>query len=264
MTAARAPQETGVASMIWLRSLAFSVLFWLWTAALYLPCLVFLAPGVPQRWVRRAGLLWIRGVMALLRWVAGIDFELRGRENLPEGACLIASKHQSAWDTLVFPLLVDEPSYVMKQELLQVPVFGWYMRRYGMVAIDRAGGAKALRRMVAESRQILDAGRKLVIFPEGTRVPPGETRLYHPGVAALYRELGVPAVPVALTSGRHWGRRAFLKRPGTIYLEILPPIPPGLDRRTFMDRLARDLEGASERLLARSEAGPAPERDRAA
>jgi 1-acyl-sn-glycerol-3-phosphate acyltransferase len=234
--------------MIWLRSLAFNLCFWVWTVAIQVPGLVLLLPGVPRLWIISAGRVWIAGVMALLRRVAGIDDRVRGLDNLPDGPCLIASKHQSAWDTLIFNLILADPSFVVKRELLHLPFFGWYLRRYGVVGVDRAGGAQALKRMVQESRAIARTGRKIVIFPEGTRVKPGETRPYHPGVAALYRDLGLPVVPVALTSGDHWGRRAFRKVPGTIELEFCPPIPAGLSRKAFMNRLSTDLETATERL----------------
>jgi 1-acyl-sn-glycerol-3-phosphate acyltransferase len=234
--------------MILLRSALFNLAFWVWTLALQLPGVVLLLPGVPRMWIIRAGRVWIAGVMALLKYVAGIDSEIRGRDRLPAGPCLIAAKHQSAWDTLIFNLILDDPSFVVKRELLHLPFFGWYLRRYGVVGVDRAGGAQALKRMVKETHGIARMRRKLVIFPEGTRVKPGETRPYHPGIAALYRDLNLPVVPVALTSGEHWGRRAFRKVPGTIKLEFCDPIPPGMSRRAFMDRLSADLEAASERL----------------
>lgn len=246
--------------MIWLRSFLFNIAFWVWTAAIHLPGLVLLLPGVPRTWILVPGRVWAAGVMWLLRVITGVRSEIRGQENLPDGPCLIASKHQSAWDTLIFSLVLHDHSFVLKQELLWIPVFGWYLKRYGVVAIDRQGGAKALRRMVRESQAIAGRGRKIVIFPEGTRVPPGETRAYHPGVAALYRELQLPVVPVALTSGDHWGRRAFRKVPGTIRLAFLPPIPPGLSRKDFMARLSRDLEAGSAE-LRHADTAATPARD---
>lgn len=242
--------------MIWLRSFAFAVAFWLWAAAVHLCSLPLLLPVFPRDRIIRAGRLWIRGVVWLLRTLAGIDYEIRGREHLPDRPCLIAAKHQSAWDTLIFNLILRDPSFVVKRELLSLPFFGWSLKRYGVVPVDRAGGAKALRRMVAESKAVARQGRSIVIFPEGTRVRAGETRPFHPGVAALYRELDLPVVPVALTSGDHWGRGAFLKRPGTIRLEFLPPIPPGLDRKAFMQRLGADLESATARLRGEPAAAP--------
>ena len=129
-----------------------------------------------------------------------------------------------------------------------VPFFGWLLRRAGMIPVDRAGRASALRDMIGQAKQRTVQGRPLLIFPEGTRTAPGERRPYHPGVAALYGQLGLPVVPVALNSGLFWGRRQFVKRPGTITLEFLPAIPPGLPRKAFMAELERRLEGASARL----------------
>ena len=231
-----------------LRSLAFNVLFFAWTAVYQTACLPLLLG--PPVWTTRVGEAWVRVSLVLLKAIVGLGHEVRGRDNLPDGPCLVASKHQSAWDTLIFSQILDRPSYVVKQELLWVPLLGWYLKRHGVVAVDRAGGSRALKRMVGEAKAMAAAGRAIVIFPEGTRTPPGERRPYHPGVAALYRELGLPVVPVALNSGLYWRRRAFRKRPGTIVVEFLPPIPAGLPRKTFMARLQDDLEGAAERLAA--------------
>ena len=169
---------------------------------------------------------------------------------------IIASKHQSAWDTIVYFVLFDDPAYVLKRELLAIPIIGWYLRRTGMIAIDRKGGAGALRRMVAEARAAADAKRPIVIFPEGTRTAPGAKRAYHPGVAALYGKLGLPVVPVALNSGLFWPRRGFVKRPGRIVLEFLPPIAPGMELEVFATALNEAIETASTELLGHSRPEP--------
>ena len=192
--------------------------------------------------------------------VVGLRHTVRGRIYLPPGPIIVAAKHQSAWDTAVFFLLLDNPAYVLKGELLAVPIVGWYLRRSGMVPVDRRGGGRALKRLIAAARQRTDDGRPLVIFPEGTRTAPGERRRHHPGVAALYRELGLPVVPVALNSGLFWGRRRFVKHAGTITLEFLPPIAPGLDRRAFAKELSHRLDDATARLEAEARDGkPGPE-----
>jgi 1-acyl-sn-glycerol-3-phosphate acyltransferase len=159
-------------------------------------------------------------------------------------------KHQSAWDTLVFALLLDRPAIVLKQELLNLPLFGWYMRKCRMIPVNRKGRAAALKRMAADARDRAAAGRPILIFPEVTRMAPGQRRPYQPGAAALYGALGLPVVPVALNSGLFWGRRSFHKRPGRIVVEFLPPIAPGLPRREFMQELQERMEGASQRLAA--------------
>ena len=239
--------------MLVLRSLAFNALFYCWSAILQIICL----PTIPVSrravtWVQRT---WVRGNFALLALLCDLRYEIRGRERLPREPCIIAAKHQSAWDTMIFALLIKRPGHVFKRELLWVPVFGWYLLRAGGIPIDRKGGAGALKRMIAAARQTVAEGRHIVIFPEGTRIAVGERVPYHPGVAALYTQLKVPVVPVALNSGLFWGRRSFLKNPGRIVLEFLEPIPPGLRRREFLEVLAQRIEPASAALAAEARAG---------
>jgi 1-acyl-sn-glycerol-3-phosphate acyltransferase len=162
---------------------------------------------------------------------------------------IIACKHQSSWETLAFTLLFDDIAIVLKRELLFIPVVGWAMARAGNIAVARGDGAAALRGMVRQAKAVIADGRRVVIFPEGTRVAPGDQRPYQIGTAALYRQLGVPVVPMALNSGLFWGRRKWVKGPGTITLEILPPIPPGLSRNAFMETLRERIEGATARLI---------------
>ena len=232
--------------MIVLRSAAFQAAFYLWTLALGIVALpLLLAPGA---WVMRFGTFWSAGTLVLLRWCVGLDHEVRGRENLPDGPVIIAMKHQSAWDTLAAPVIFARPAIVIKRELGFVPFYGWYALKAGMIPIDRGAGATALRRMVTAAERAKTAGRPIFIFPEGTRTAVGERRPYQPGVAALYRQLGMPLVPVAVNSGLFWGRRRFLKRPGRIVVEILPPILPGRDRRQAAAELEERVETASARL----------------
>ncbi len=234
--------------MLVLRSLLFNIAFFLWSTlvqVLFLPSLLF--PVAVVAWVQR---LWIRGTLALLAGICGLRHEIRGLEHLPPEPCIIASKHQSTWDTLIFAVLFHAPGFVVKRELLWIPLFGWYIQRTGCIPIDRKGGASALKRMIAGARNAIGDGRHIIIFPEGTRVAPGQRRPYHPGVGAIYRQLGVPVVPVALNSGLFWGRRTFIKKPGRITLEFLEPIAPGLSRKDFTAELECRIETASVRLLA--------------
>jgi len=236
-----------------LRSFVFNLLFFAWTAAILLlmsPALLF---GV--RAVHWVGRLWVRVTFALLAATVGLRYRMLGLENLPDGPAIVAPKHQSAWDTMVFALPLKLPAYVLKRELLRVPLFGAYLWRAGMIPVDRAGGGAALRRMAAAAGQAAAQGRDVLIYPQGTRVAPGRRAPYHPGIAALYAQLGLPVVPVALNSGLFWGRRAFTKRAGTITVEFLKPIPPGLPRRAFMAELESRLEAASDRLAADAEPG---------
>jgi len=225
-----------------LRAFIFNLAFYLDTALLGIAGLPLLV--APRRLVSRFGRFWAQTILALLKLIVGLDGEIRGRERIPPGGCLIAMKHQSAWDTLILPPLLGDPAVVIKRELQWVPLYGWYATRAGSIFIDRKGGAGALRRMVADARRALAAGRPVVIFPQGTRTAPGQSAPYQPGVAALYQALGVPLVPAAVNSGLYWGRRAFMKRPGCIILEFLEPIPPGLPRRALMQTLETRIEDA--------------------
>jgi 1-acyl-sn-glycerol-3-phosphate acyltransferase len=235
-----------------LRSLLFNFGLWSWTLLLVILCLPLLL--LPRgAWIGAAR-VWKGGIRAMLRTLVGLDHEVRGRARVPVGPVIYAFKHQSAWETLTLHLLIDDPAIALKRELTLIPLFGWYALRAGMIRIDRGHGTRALRSLIRNARRAVARGQSVVIFPEGTRVAPGARRPYHPGVAALYLQLGLPVVPVALNSGLFWGRRAFVKQPGRITVEFLEPIPPGLDRRRFMEVLEESLETATNRLVAEARA----------
>ena len=229
-----------------LRALAFNIAFFGVTALLGVAGLPLLL--APRSWVMHFGRFWARCVLALLKTIVGLDGEIRGLEHLPTGPCIISMKHQSAWDTLILPLILDDFAVVVKRELFFIPFYGWYAARAGSIAIDRRGGAGALRGMVAAARRAAAAGRQVVIFPQGTRTAPGQRLAYQPGVAALYLALDLPVVPVAVNSGLFWGRRSFVKRRGRIILAFLEPIPPGLPRREMMAELEARIEAATSAL----------------
>ena len=234
--------------MIALRSALFVLFIWVWTGLLsvaYLPLLL-----APRKAMRPSVRLWLAGVMGGLRIIAGLAFELRGRENLPEGPFLVASKHQSAFETFAFHLLLNDPAYILKRELLWIPFFGWYLGKSGVIAIDRSAGTRALKAMVKGAEVAVAAGRPVVIFPEGTRAAPGAKLPYHSGVAMLYGALKLPVIPIALNSGLFWRRRGFLKKPGIITIEVLPAMAPGMDRKAFMAELESRVEAATDRLIA--------------
>lgn len=232
-----------------LRALAFNLVFWIGTVVFGVAGLPFLL--TPRRTAMRFGRFWAQAVLWALKVIVGLDGDIRGRENIPAGTCLIAMKHQSMWDTLMLPPLLGDPAVVIKRELRFVPFYGWYATRAGSIFIDRKGGAGALRRMIAAAKNAAAAGRPVVIFPQGTRTAPGapvDRAPYQPGIAALYRELAVPLVPAAVNSGLYWGRRAFIKRPGRIAVQFLEPIPPGLPRREVMTMLETRIEAATAAL----------------
>lgn len=234
--------------MIALRSLAFNLALYLFTAVEAIAGLPVLL--LPRRTAYRFGRAWAAAILRLCAVIAGLDYVVRGREHLPRGAAILAMKHQSAWDTFAVAVIFEDPAIVLKRELMWIPFYGWYLWKAGMISIDRKAGAQALRRLVAAAKSAAALGRPIVIFPEGTRTAPGTHRPYQPGVAALYRQLDLPLVPVAVNSGVFWGRRSFLKRPGRIVVEILPPIPPGGERHQVMQELERRIETATARLVA--------------
>ena len=212
--------------------------------------IVCLPSLVSERAVRRVAKLWLRVMAWDCWWIAGLRWRLSGQETIPEGPVLYAMKHQSAWETLILAVLLKQPAFVLKKELLSLPLFGMYLAKSGMIAIDRQAGASALKQMVTEAQRAIAAGRSVVIFPEGTRTRPGESRRYHPGVFALYRGLGVPVIPVALNSGLFWSK--FTKRPGIVDVAFLPAVEDGQDRRAFLSGLENTIETETRRLEAQA------------
>jgi 1-acyl-sn-glycerol-3-phosphate acyltransferase len=234
------------------RSLLFNVLFYV-TTTLYV---VLGSPLLfaPRSWAMAALANHARFELWLLKTIVGTKLEVRGRDKLPKGACLVASKHQSAWETFALIPLFRDPALLMKRELFWIPFHGWFSRKFQMIPVDRDKGPAALRRMVREAKKRVADGREIIIFPEGTRRAPGAPPDYKTGIALLYESLGVPCLPVALNSGAFWPRRSLIRRPGTIVVEFLDPIPPGLPKAEFLRRLAEAIEGASTRLLAEANA----------
>jgi 1-acyl-sn-glycerol-3-phosphate acyltransferase len=246
------------------RSLTFNAAFYVSTFVWVLAILPTLL--LPQE--RFAGVVraYIRSTLWLLRVIAGIRVEFRGLERITEGPLLVAAKHQSTLETFALLLIFDRPAFILKRELTRIPLFGWYLTRLGNISVDRAAGAAALRTMMGEAKAAIGQGRQIIIFPEGTRRPPGAPADYKPGIVQMYRGLGVPCLPVALNTGVFWPRRRLAMRPGVAVIEILPPLPAELPRADMLPALIAAIEPASERLLA--EAGDAgapgvPQRERA-
>ena len=202
----------------------------------------------PWRWMSAAMVVWSRGIIALLP-ICGVRVEFRGVEFLPEGPALIAGKHQCMFDTMGPLVVLPSACYVMKKELTRIPFYGWFSAKSDMIVVDREGEAKALRSLLTEAKRRISEGRKVLIFPEGTRTAPGSHGGYQPGIAGLYRTFGLPCIPMATNSGVHWPAHGFLRMPGKIVFEFLEPIPKGLRREEFMAELERRIETASDRLL---------------
>ena len=236
---------------IFFNSFLFQLVFYLWTSFIS----IFLSPVLlfPRNIVVKVSKLWAYVSLNLLKITTGITYEVRGLENLDKNSSLISSKHQSAWETIAFWVLVDEPVYLLKRELLFIPFFGWFLFRLGMISIDRKRGRNQLESIVKQAKDALnDKRKKLIIFPEGTRRLPGAEPKYQVRIVWLYASLKIPIVPVALNSGLYWPRRAFYKYPGKIIVQFLPPIKPHLAKREFLSKLQLQTEKASAMLLKES------------
>jgi 1-acyl-sn-glycerol-3-phosphate acyltransferase len=234
--------------VIVVRSIVFNTLF-------YLALLVYFVAALPTLLMPYWGIVamarhWARTNLTLLRIVCGTTVTWRGLEKIPAGAVLIAAKHQSSWETFALLTLFPDPTYILKRELLWLPFFGWYAKHAQMIPVDRGGGKPVLIAMAARVRDALAAGKQVIVFPEGTRRPPGAEPKYKYGIAHLYGEGVAPCVPIALNSGLFWPRRKFLRYPGTITVEILDPIAPGLPVDEFFARLEHEIETATARLIA--------------
>lgn len=233
--------------MGWLRALAFNLLFYGLTAVLMVAALPLLA--LPRRAMVPLLRFYAWLMLAVLRLTCGIRLRVTGREHLPRaGAALIAAKHQSAFDTLVWLHLLPDACYVLKRELLLIPLWGWLARKARMIAVDRKGGQKAMRAMLQEAQAAVRAGRQIVIFPEGTRVAPGQRVPYQPGVVGLAQVLRLPVVPVATNSGLVWPRRSFRKSPGTVTVAVLPALPARTPREALLPLLEAAIEAETARL----------------
>lgn len=242
--------------LVIVRSVLFALVYYIVTALFLLlgSWLLF----APRSWAMKGLALHAVTATWLLKVICGTKLEVRGRENLPRGACLVVSKHQSMWDTFALIPLLHDPAIVLKDELKYIPLYGWFCVKFEHILVKRDRAAVALKAMLADAKERAEQGRHILIFPEGTRSAPGAAPDYKPGYIALYEGLGVPAVPLALNSGLFWPRRSNLRYPGTIVVEFLPALEPGLRRAEFRRRIETALEEASTSLIAEAAAAPNP------
>lgn len=242
--------------MVAVRSLVYAASFYVVTALMLVGGLWLLV--APRRWAMAGLKLHGRICLWLLATICGTRLEVRGREHLPAGACLVVSKHQSAWDTFALLTLFDDAAIVLKDELKWIPFYGWFCVKFEHILVKRDRAAVALKQMIADARDRVAAGRQVMIFPEGTRQTPGAAPDYKPGYVALYEALGVPCVPIALNSGLYWPRRSMLRFPGTIVVEILPVLAPGMPRAAFRKDIEARIEAAADRLIAEAADATSP------
>ncbi|MTH96459.1 1-acyl-sn-glycerol-3-phosphate acyltransferase [Roseibium sp. RKSG952] len=242
--------------MLFLRSTLFQILFYLVTFVMML----LLSPVflLPWRWGWWIVPFWSRVLQVLMRYVAGITVEVRGRENIPDGGFIVAAKHQSVWETVSLIPLFRCPTFILKRELRWIPIFGWYTAKFRTIPINRGKRAAALRVMREHAKQSIADERQIFLFPEGTRRPAGAEPQYKFGIAHLYKDLECPVLPVAHNAGVYWPRSSWLVYPGKVIVEFLPPIEPGLDPKVFHDRMVDAIETASNALLEEARTAPNP------
>jgi 1-acyl-sn-glycerol-3-phosphate acyltransferase len=238
--------------IIWLRTLVFTIIFYSWAilcGILLLPCLF-----LPRFFMSFLSKCWCRTVLWICEYILDLHVNIKDQEKLPQTPVIFASKHQSAWETLTFPWILCDPSIALKRELLWIPLFGWYLKKDGMIPLSRAKGkgTQDLKRLIDKAEQAVKQGRSILIFPEGTRSKPGQKGHYQSGVASLYMHLKIPVVPIALNSGLYWPRRSFLKYSGIITVAFLDPIVPGLSRQDFMKKLENLIESKTNKLIQES------------
>jgi 1-acyl-sn-glycerol-3-phosphate acyltransferase len=214
--------------MQFIRSVAFDIYLTLWTLLLSLAIPILICARTPATGVRGFSRIWVRGVLAGLKYITRITHREIGRNNIPEGPCLFVSNHQSPWETIASAVLLPDIAIVAKTELFRIPAFGWALRASPMIMLDREGGAASLRKMVSECQAALANGRSILIFPEGTRKSVSAPVEFKRGFELLYRALGVPVVPVAVNSGLLWGPDRPFRLSGIVTISYLPPVPPGM------------------------------------
>jgi len=244
--------------MLLLRSTLFQVSFYLVTLFLMIvfsPVLV-----LPRKWGWWVVPAWSNTLQLVMRLTAGIKVEIRGRENLPEGGFIAAMKHQSAWETVALIPLFSSPTFILKRELRWIPIFGWYTAKFRQIPINRGKRSEALAAMMLAAKEAIAEGRQILIFPEGTRRPAGAEPKYKFGISHLYRDLKCPVVPIAHNAGLYWPRSSWMVYPGTVIVEILTPIEPGLAPNDFYERMVSEIETSSDRLIeeARKARHPSP------
>jgi len=240
--------------MLFIRSLLFHICFFVWTAIwAILLVWTYLIPRRAMVWVITQ---FFRSYIPFERYIVGLDYEVRGMEHMPAGPCIIAMKHQSTYETLKLHHLFGDVAIILKRELMYIPFWGWYQAKSGVIPVDRGAKGVAMTSMLRGARKVVAEGRRIVIFPQGTRIKAGARHPYKSGVGVMYEDLGLPLVPVAINAGVFWPRRSFYIHPGKVTFEILPPIQPGLPREQVMKQLEEAIETASDRLIQQA-GGPA-------
>jgi 1-acyl-sn-glycerol-3-phosphate acyltransferase len=231
-------------------SLIFNFFYVLWTlivGILFLP-IIFMPTHII---ILVVGKIWAGGLYFFLRIFCNLKLDLKGVKNRPQEPAIYASKHQSALETFMFHILIHKPVFVLKKELLDIPVFGFYLKKMGMISIDRDGGIKSLKLLLNQVQEKLKNGYSIIIFPEGTRTTPGEHVEYNPGITAIYNLKAADVIPIALNTGCFWPKNSFLKKSGKFTIEFLEAMPNGLSKQEFIGQLQSKIDTRSNELIVK-------------
>lgn len=233
------------------RSFCFDVFFYAFTISLFI--ILWIPVILLPRWCCVLWYkTWTQVIMFALKIMVGLDYQVVGKEKLDKvlenGPVILACKHQSAWETLIFSTVVKRFVIVLKKQLVQIPGYGSYLIKLNSIIIDRSNGMKSLKSLITQGKEAIGNNFSILIFPEGRRGVYGEQGEYQSGIGVLYQELKVPVVPIALNSGKFWARRSGFKKSGCIIMKFLDPIPAGLPRNEFMNLLQERIETACAKL----------------
>ena len=229
-----------------IRSILFYVFLALWTILMGIICFPYLF--VSYQYLRKPVNIWLKGIFKLLQIICNITYEIRGKENIPSYAVLVASKHQSAFETFALFYHINNSIFIHKRQLFFIPIFGQYLKKINMISIDRSEGTIAMRKMLKQTKQKIQEGKSIIIFPEGTRKKPGENPDYKTGIAGIYKNLETEVLPVAVNSGHYWPKHTFIKKPGKIIIKFLQPIPTKLEKKEFLERIESVIEEETNKI----------------
>ena len=230
-----------------IRSIIFYLFIYMWTLFLGILCIPYLL--LPYSCLKSVANLWISGILQLLYLICGITYEVRGVENITDQAMIVASKHQSTFETLLLFKLIKNSIFIHKKELFLIPIFGLYLKKSNMIAINRAEGPKAMRKILHEIKQKIINGYSIIIFPEGTRKKPGESPDYKTGIAGIYKESEAEVLPVTTNSGYYWPKHTFVKKPGKIIIKFLKKIPSKLEKSEFLKKIESVIETETNKII---------------
>ncbi len=229
------------------RSILFYLLLGCWTFSMGIVCLPFLI--LHNKYLNKPVRIWIVGIFILLKYICKITHEIQGKENIPKNAVMVASKHQSAFETFALFYYLPKSVFIHKKQLFLIPIFGQYLKKINMISIDRKGGASTMRHMLKRTKDKLSEGSSIIIFPEGTRKKPGDKPDYKSGFVGIYNQLNTQILPVAVNSGNCWPKHSYLKKKGHIIIRFLPLIKSNIEREKILKELEFVIENATNEII---------------